>query len=108
MDIMRPPPDEQVAPAPWLVARDAAEVPALVRKAMTNHPKATVDEVVSQLAAWGAQVSGIIASMWMMEWNKRAEPTKPNNLTEQRAANTELLPDEDPERVVQKPTPSTL
>lgn len=80
MDIMRPPLEGQVAPAPWLVSRSAVDVPALIRKALTIHPNAGVDEIVAQLAAWGVQVSGIIVSMWMMKWKEQAEQEKPDEV----------------------------
>lgn len=89
MDIMRPPLEQQVAPAPWLVARSRVDVPALVRKALTIHPNASVDEIIGQLADWGVQVSGIIVSMWTMKWKREAEHTKSNNVPGKAAENVE-------------------
>lgn len=85
MDIMRPPLDNQVSPAPWLVARSAVDVPSLIRKSLTVHPNARVDEIASQLTAWGVQVSGIIISMWMMKWKQEAGQEKLDELPENTA-----------------------
>lgn len=65
MDIMGPSLEQQVAPAPWLVARSNADLPSLIRKAHTNQPGAGVDDIVRQLSDWGVQVSGIVVSMWV-------------------------------------------
>jgi len=89
MDIMRPPLERQVAPAPWLLARSRVDVPALISKALTAHPNASVDEIVSQLAAWGVQVSGIIISMWVMKWKQEAEQAKPAAIPGKAAGNSE-------------------
>lgn len=89
MDIMRPPLDGQVSPAPWLVARSAVDVPALIRKGLTIHPNASVDEIASQLAAWGVQVSGIIILMWVMKWKEQTEEAKPDDLAGQVAGHAE-------------------
>jgi hypothetical protein len=89
MDIMRPPLEQQVAPAPWLVARSRVDVPVLIRKSLGIHPNASVDEIVSQLAAWGVQVSGIIISMWMMKWKQEAEQANRDDLPGKAAGNTE-------------------
>jgi hypothetical protein len=89
MDIMRPPLEGQVSPAPWLVARSRVDVPSLISKALTAHPTASVDEIVSQLAAWGVQVSGIIVSMWMMKWNEQTEQARPEAILRKAAGNPE-------------------
>lgn len=89
MDIMRPPLEGQVSPAPWLVARSRVDVPALIRKALTIHSSASVNEIVAQLADWGVQVSGIIVSMWMMKWKQEAEQAKPDNLPGKAAGNAD-------------------
>jgi hypothetical protein len=65
MDIVLPPLEQQVAPAPWLVARSNVDVPRLIRRALTQQPDASVDDIVQQLSSWGVQVSGVIVSMWM-------------------------------------------
>lgn len=65
MDIMRPPLNKQVSPAPWLVARSNVDVPSMIRKAHTKQPGASVDDIVRQLCERGMQVSGIIVSMWV-------------------------------------------
>ena len=65
MDIMRPPLEQQVAPAPWLVPRSNVDVPALIRRTLTQQPDASVDDIVRQLGVWGVQMSGIIVFMWM-------------------------------------------
>lgn len=67
MDIMRPPLEKQVSPAPWLVVHRERDVPALIRKAYTEQPGSRVDDIVRQLADWGSQVSGIIVSMWVLK-----------------------------------------
>ena len=89
MDIMRPPLERQVSPAPWLLARSRVDVPALFRKVLTIHPNASVDEIASQLADWGVPVSGIIISMWMMTWKEQMERAKPDDLPGKSAGNAE-------------------
>src|SRR5690606_30166345 len=89
MDIMRPPRDRQVSPAPWLVARSAMDVPALIRNALTIHPNASVDEITSHLTAWGVQVWGTIISMWMMKRKEQSEQAKPDDLPGKAADNAE-------------------
>ena len=66
MNLLRSPLEQQVFPAPWLVARDKVDVPSLIAKALARAPNASVDEVVEQLRAWGTQVSGISVARWMM------------------------------------------
>lgn len=66
MDIMRPPLEQQVAPAPWLVARSKVDLPGLIRRVLTRQPDASVDDIVRQLSSWGVQVSGVVVSMWMV------------------------------------------
>ena len=89
MDIMRPPLEQQVSPAPWLVARRAVDVRALTRKALTIHPNASVDEIVRQLAVWGVQVSGVIVSMWLMKWREQTAGSKPDGVSGSAASKAE-------------------
>lgn len=89
MDIMRPPLEGQVSPAPWLVSRSRVDVPALISKALTAHPNSSVDEIVSQLAAWGVQVSGIIVSMWMMKWKQQTEQARFEAIPREAADNAD-------------------
>jgi len=70
MDIMRPPLEQQVSPAPWLVARNRVDMPALIRKSLRQHPTAKVDDIVRQLGDWGVQVSGTVVAMWMIKLRK--------------------------------------
>lgn len=70
MDIMMPPLEQQPSPAPWLVRRNRADVPRLIRTALEQNPDATVDQVVAQLERWNAHVSGIIVSMWLAKWKE--------------------------------------
>lgn len=67
MDVMCQLPDGRVAPAPWLFARSAVEVPTLNTKALTLDRDASGDEIPSQLAAWEVQVSVCIISMWLQK-----------------------------------------
>ena len=67
MGIMRPPLEQQVSPAPWLVTRANVDVPGLIQQALAQTPDATVDDIVRQLGALRVQVSGIIVSMWMLK-----------------------------------------
>ena len=72
MVILRPPLEQQVSTVPWLLIRNNVDVPSLIGKALTARPNATVDDVVKQLSAWGAQASGIIVSMSMLKWKEQA------------------------------------
>ena len=76
MDILRPPLEQQVSPVPWLLIRSNVDVPSLIGKALTARPNATVDDVVKQLSAWGAQASGIIVFMSMLKWKEQAAATR--------------------------------
>lgn len=67
MDILRPSLIQQVAPAPWLVARNNVNAPELIRRALTQQPEASIDDIIRQLSVWGVQMSGIVVSMWMPE-----------------------------------------
>ena len=67
MSIMRPSLEQQVAPAPWLVSRHKADVPAMIRKIHTEQPDLNVDGIVCQLGRLGVQVSGIIVCMWVQK-----------------------------------------
>lgn len=65
MDIMRPPLDRQVAPAPWLVFRTYADVPAAIQQILAEKPSATVDEIAEAMAGRGVQVSRMVVAMWL-------------------------------------------
>ncbi|MCA9142342.1 MAG: hypothetical protein H6823_26170 [Planctomycetaceae bacterium] len=67
MDILRPSSIQQVAPAPWLFARNNVNAPELIRRALTQQPEASIDDIIRQLSVWGVQMSGIVVSMWMPE-----------------------------------------
>ena len=68
MDIMMPRLEQQPSPAPWLVRRQRIDLPRLIRAAMEQHPEASVDDVVTQLASWNLQASGLIVAMWFAKW----------------------------------------
>ena len=59
--------EEQVAPAPWLVARRQVDLPALIQRSQSQNPAGSADDVVAQLKKWGVQASGIIVSMWIVK-----------------------------------------
>lgn len=67
MDIMRPPLEQQVSPAPWLVAHSKIDIGRLIQQALAHQPDASIDAIVRQLSDWSVQVSGIIISMWMLK-----------------------------------------
>jgi hypothetical protein len=78
MDIMMPRLEQQPSPAPWLVRRSRIDLPRLIRAAMEQNPDASVDQVVTQLAAWNVQASGIIVAMWLAQWKTSSAEGMPN------------------------------
>ena len=78
MDIMMPSLEQQPSPAPWLVQRSRIDLPRLIRAAMEQNPDASVDQVVTQLAAWNVQASGIIVAMWLAQWKTSSAEAMPN------------------------------
>jgi hypothetical protein len=68
MDIMMPRLEHQPSPAPWLFRHSRINMPRLIATAMEQNPDASVDQVVTQLAAWNVQASGIIVAMWLAQW----------------------------------------
>jgi hypothetical protein len=53
MDIMTPRLEQQPSPAPWLVRRNRADLPRLIRTAREQNPNA--DQVVAQRERWDVQ-----------------------------------------------------
>ena len=72
MDIMRPPLDQQVSPAPWLAIRNNVDVPSLIAGALIQTPDASADDIVNQLRNCGLHVSWIIVSMWLSKWKSHS------------------------------------
>jgi hypothetical protein len=54
------------------VAYSKVNVPALIRRALSEQPDASVDDIVRQLSVWGVQAPGIIVAMWMLRWKEYA------------------------------------
>ena len=71
MDIMMPRLEQQPSPAPWLVRRSRIDLPRVIRAAMEQNLNASVDQLVTQLAGWNVQASGIIVAMWLAQWKRR-------------------------------------
>jgi hypothetical protein len=90
MDIMMPRLEQQPSPAPWLVRRNRADVPRLIRAALEQNPGAAVDEVAAQLARWNVQASGIIVAMWLARWDESAANNQ-GEATSTQPRNKELL-----------------
>jgi hypothetical protein len=67
MDIMMPPLNQQVSPAPWLASRENVEIPRLIRAVLNTNPNATSEQVMAKLASWNVHPSGVIVSMWLMK-----------------------------------------
>jgi hypothetical protein len=70
MDIMRPPLEQQVSPAPWFAIRNNVNAPSLIARVLVQSPDASANDIVNQLRDWGVQVSGIIVSMWLLRWKE--------------------------------------
>ena len=79
MDIMMPRLEQQPSPAPWLVRRSRIDLPRLIRAAMEQNLDASVDQVVTQLAGWNVQASGIIVAMWFAQWKTSSAKTMGNS-----------------------------
>jgi hypothetical protein len=75
MDIMMPRLEQQPSPAPWLIRRSRVDLPRHIRAAVEQNPDASVDQVVTQLASWNAQTSGIIVAMWLARRKAFVETT---------------------------------
>lgn len=62
MDIMRPPLEGRVSPAPWLVTRSRTDAPGLIGKAMTIHPDAGVDRRL--VVTFGSEKQLLVCVNW--------------------------------------------
>jgi hypothetical protein len=92
MDLVMPRLEQRPSPAPWLVRRERIELPRLIRAALEQHPSATVDQVVAQLARWSVQASGIIVSMWLAKWNESSVEVRENGQERSHVKMRELDP----------------
>lgn len=76
MDIMRPPLNRQVSPAPWLVAHHNLDLPKLIQQAHAQLQDKDIDSIVRLLSDWQIQVSGIVVAMWMLKLREQDEAAR--------------------------------
>jgi hypothetical protein len=73
MDIMGPPPEEQVAPAPWLAARRNVDVFGLVDRILQEDPEASLQKVLSTLASWNVQANGVLVAQQILDFRQQGQ-----------------------------------
>jgi hypothetical protein len=74
MDIMGPPLQQQVSPAPWLIARHRTDVRAMVAKILESHPDASPDEIVRVLADRNVQANGVLVAQQVLDFRTEQHP----------------------------------
>mgnify|MGYP006953663114 CR=1 FL=1 len=73
MDIMAPPLEEQVSPAPWLAVRYSPAVHEAIQECLDRPRKTTADEVVAELARLGIDANGTLVAQKLRQARKAGE-----------------------------------
>jgi hypothetical protein len=74
MDIMGPKPDEEIAPAPWVIAWRNLDIRSSVSRILRDNPGASPDQIVGMLADWSFQANGALVAQQVQEFRRQPRP----------------------------------